>query len=93
MSNNKLYTLSYFRNRLLQEKISSKILINDFSPNDERYWMISIYDDLKIICTCYKNSDEFFFEFFDGKQNIKLTRYFRTDSMKVIIDFLKTLKE
>ena len=93
MSKNKLYTLSYFRNRLLQNGISSKILINNFTEEDDRRWMISIYDDLKIICVCYKNNDIFYFEFFDGKQTIKLNQLIQTESMKVIIEFLQNHRD
>ena len=90
---NKLYTLSYFRKRLNEVGVSSKILINDYSENDKRYWTISIDDKLKILCTCIKYSDsdgtiKSEFHFSDSKQNFKMDMVRVTASMEDIISML-----
>lgn len=88
---NKIYTLSYFRKRLLDNNIPSIRLINSFEKDDPRYWMILICPGKNnIICTCYKTSpDKFFFKF-----NTK-TREFQLEalSMEVVIDLLKKQTE
>jgi hypothetical protein len=88
MSNNNLYTLSYFRQRLHNAGISSKILTNKFDEADKRYWMISIFEKEKVICTCFKTDDDFYFEFSDGKNKLKQNYILRTLSMNVVIKFI-----
>lgn len=89
MNNNKLYTLSYFRKRLLDEKIKSKVLVRTYTKDDNRYWTISMFIDLNIFCTCFRVEDDVYFEFWDGTNNI-LNRSIRTKSMQVIITSIKT---
>lgn len=91
MSHNKLYTLSYFRKRLFNAGYSSKILIDRF--DDSRYWMISIGDVAKIICVCYKDGENYYFELFDGKNKIKQNMIIHTQSMNVITEALNELRE
>lgn len=89
---NKLYTLSYFRKRLSEINLMSKVLISKYPPNDSRYWTISISIDHMIFCTCYKKEDDFYFEFWDGNNNIKTNRYvIKTKSMNVIIEYLNSI--
>lgn len=96
MSKNKLYTLGYFRKRLKDANIESKILIDTFPQNDTRKWMISIFKDLSIICTCLKtiegeNTNQFYF--CDHGQKVKPFNYIlKTDSFNVIIEFLQGFK-
>lgn len=85
---NKLYTLSYFRKRLHSASIGSKILIKNYEiDNDERYWSITLFPKThNIFCTCYKKEREFWFEFWDGCNNIKNETIIKTKSMNIIID-------
>ena len=93
---NNLYTLSYFRKRLLQEGYTSKILIKDYEKEDVRYWTISIDPKLKILCTCYKflteDGENVFFEFWDGYNKIKMRQTLNTKSMNVIINYLDGIR-
>jgi hypothetical protein len=91
MSTNKLYTLSYFRKRLLDSKIKSRIIIDKFSDNDSRYWSIIIDPNKSnIACTCYKkSSDEFKFMFQIPNGN---TVSLKTLSMDVIINTINENK-
>jgi hypothetical protein len=89
---NNLYTVGYFRNRLRTVGIHSKILFNKFKEDDKRYWIISIFDDLNIICICKRDFDnEFIFEFSDSKQKIQNTTSIKTKSFQEILNFLLTL--
>jgi hypothetical protein len=88
MSKNKLYTLSYFRQRLFAAGIESKILIKKYIEEDSRYWTISIFKDKCIFCTCFKNNGEPSFEFWDGANYVKNKTTIRTKSMNVIIQSL-----
>ena len=89
MSNNHLYTRGYFRKRLLEAGITSKILLGNYREGDSRYWTLSLFGDDNIFCTCHKNDkDEYYFEFWDGWQKIKNTHIIRTESMNVIISQL-----
>lgn len=92
---NKLYTLSYFRKRLRDSGITSKILIDSYTETDQRYWTISIDPSKKIICTCFKYTEndviQFNFNFSDGNQNLPIDRNIKTESMNVIIDELKKI--
>jgi hypothetical protein len=90
---NNLYTLGYFRKRLLGEGFTSKILINDFSEKDGRYWTISIDTELKIFCTCFREDDEISFEFWDGGNRIMNKFIVKTSSMNVIIHNLNTFRD
>ena len=88
---NNLFTLSYFRKRLKDENIDCKVLVKNFSSNDNRYWSVSIFEDLNIFCTCYKDDSACHFLFSDGNQNIKIDKGIKTESMNVILDFLKNI--
>ena len=85
MSNNHLYTLGYFRKRLIEAGITSKILVSKYAESDCRYWTISIGNDKHIFCTCYKNDFDVMFEFWDGRQRIQHLYLMQTQSMNVII--------
>ena len=97
MSKNKLYTLGYFRKRLKDSNIESKILIDKYPDSDSRKWTISIFKELSIFCTCLKNvegenQNEFFF--CDLGQKVKPINFIiKTDSLNVIIEFLQNLKK
>ena len=97
MSKNKLYTLGYFRKRLKDAGIESRILVNIYPETDNRKWTICIYKDLNVFCTCMKPvkqelGNEFFFS--DLGQKIKQLNFsIKTDSLNVIIDYLKSVKE
>lgn len=93
MSKNKLYTLGYFRQRLKLAGLWSKILIDKFSADDKRYWAISIDKDLQIFCICYKTHNDYYFEFIDGHQRCTMNIKIRTESMDVILEFLKDCKK
>jgi len=83
---NKLYTLSYFRNRLFAAGIESKILIKNYPENDTRYWTICLFKDYCIYCTCYKyDSESYSFEFWDGGNLIHNRKIIKTLSMNIII--------
>lgn len=82
---NKLYTLSYFRKRLFAAGIESKILIRSFPEGDKRYWMISIFKDKCILCTCYKTGQDYSFEFWDGGNDMTRKTILKCMSMNVII--------
>lgn len=88
---NNIYTLSYFRKRLFESGISSKILINKFERSP-RYWMCSIYPDIQLICTCFKHEKDFWLSFSDGKNRLSIDHIIKTESMNVIIDWLKNFK-
>lgn len=90
---NNLYTLGYFRKRLLADGFTSKILINDFSDVDGRYWTISIDSELKIFCTCFKEDGDLSFEFWDGGNRIPGKFVVKTKSMNVIINHLNSIKD
>jgi len=92
MPNNKLTTLGYFRQRLFASRISSKILLTDFLPTDKRKWMISIFSDKRIICTCIVENNEGLFKFQDESLLLKTAYTIKTDSMNVIIKFLLDLE-
>lgn len=84
---NKIYTLSYFRKRLIDNQIPSIRLINSFEATDTRYWMILICPGKdNIICTCYKKSpEEFYFKLCTRNGEYKLL----TLSMDTIIEMIK----
>lgn len=85
MSNNKLYTLGYFKYRLKESGLVCKDLIREFEEGDKRYWMICICPkSFNIICTCYRNDEETEFVFSDGKQHIIPDLIIKTSSMEVI---------
>ena len=88
---NKLYTLSYFRKRLSETNLMSKVLISAYPKNDNRYWTISISIDHMIFCTCYKKEDDVYFEFWDGDNVIKNRCVIKTKSMNVIIEYLNSI--
>ena len=92
MSNNKLYTLSYFRKRLKESDIPSKRLINEFEENDSRYWSILIDPSNKnLICTCYKFPDG---NFHFSLQTENYTNFeIKTLSMEVIVKALSQILE
>ena len=90
---NNLYTLSYFRKRLKDAGINAKILIENYSEQDIRYWTICISEELNIICTCFKYLDEddnqiVKFHFSDGNQLFVFDKTIQTESMNVIIEIL-----
>jgi len=85
---NNLYTLSYFRKRLLEAGITSKILIKDYPDADPRYWTVSIFGDKHIMCTCIKERNDIKFEFWDYGVHIGNNRVIKTKSMNVIISSL-----
>jgi hypothetical protein len=95
---NNLYTLSYFRKRLRDSNIKSKILIgsDSYSKEDKRYWTILI-DPKKtnLFCTCFNYEDDegkhVYFSFDDGKQKLVANNIIKTKSMQVIINFIKDL--
>lgn len=93
MAKNKIYTLSYFRKRLKDSDITSKILCDTYF--DKRYWTISIDNKLRIQCTCFKYEDngelEYYFYFTDGRQKILMDKIIKTDSMNVIISYIQTI--
>jgi hypothetical protein len=91
MSKNKLYTLSYFRKRLKDANISSIVLLDKYDECDYRYWSISIDNIRNILCTCMKHEDEYYFVFSDCRQHILNNKIIKTESMNVIIEFLKTV--
>jgi len=97
MAKNKLSTLGYFRKRLRDAGIESKVLIKDYIESDKRKWTISIYKDLSIICTCSKTNsanDHNFFNFNDFGQYVNpINTVFSTDSFNVIEKFLKDIRE
>jgi len=84
MNNNHLFTLSYFRKRLFDEDILTKVLIKNYSREDSRYWTISIHPERQIFCTCFRDGERFWFEFSDGKNLLKNSLRIETLSMKVI---------
>ena len=90
---NKLYTLSYFKKRLKDSGIISKPIIREFDKNDKRYWLLSIDPKHKILCTCFKytenNEMKYSFRFSDGHQRIPIDKTITTESMLVIINELK----
>jgi len=90
---NKLYTLSYFRKRLLSANISSRILIKTYVvEEDPRYWTLTLFPKThNIFCTCYKQDTEFWFELWDGGNKLKNELTIRTKSMNVIIDNVYSL--
>jgi len=82
---NNLYTLGYFRHRILSAGIPSKIIVKKYADNDDRYWTISLFGEKHVFCTCYKVDSEFWFEFWDGNNIIKNKRIIKTQSINVII--------
>jgi hypothetical protein len=88
---NNLYTLSYFRKRLLSGNLTSKILVNDYEETDRRYWTISIGSE-KIFCTCFREGTSNRFEFWDGGNLLQGRRSISTKSMNVVIDFIQGLR-
>lgn len=88
---NNLYTLGYFRKRLLASGLTSQILIKNYDESDRRYWTISIGKVANIFCTCYKKDDVIEFEFWDGGKLIKNKHLITTQSMNVIVNFLLSL--
>ena len=88
---NKIYTLSYFRKRLLDNKIKSTIIVGKYPTNDVRYWTVLIGpNSYKMICTCRKNSSS------EYNFNIQIPNgnsvTLRTKSMEVISDFINDNK-
>ena len=97
-SNNKLYTLSYFRKRLWEVGVETEIIVRDYIDSDKRYWTILIDPDLKIHCTCIKYTDsegnnKCEFHFSDSKQNFKMDMVRVTNSMEDIIAMLSNVLE
>jgi hypothetical protein len=92
---NKLYTLSYFRKRLRDAGITSKVLIDSYTEGDKRYWTISIDPENRILCTCFKYTEDnilkFYFNLSDGNQNLPIDKTIKTESMNVIIEILKKI--
>ena len=93
---NKLYTLSYFRKRLRDANLTSKVLIDSYKGEaDKRYWTISIDPEKRIFCTCFKYIEEdeivFNFKFSDENQSLPIDRTITTESMMVIIEELKKI--
>ena len=83
---NKLYTLSYFRKRLHDNKIPTNILLK--YDNEIRYWTILVYPNKeKLLITCYKNNSEYWFTFYYKDITTKII----TKSMEVIINQIKDL--
>jgi len=95
MSNNKLYTLSYFRKRLKDVNIPSIVFVKEYELKDSRKWTISLFGKKHIFCTCMKEQTTFgtTFEFSDGGNYYKNRWFFCTESMQVIIEHLKKLQE
>ena len=89
ITNNNLFTLSYFRKRLFDAEIPSRVLIRNYQKEDKRYWTISIDQEKQIFCTCFRDGEEFWFEFQDGKNQITNPLIIKTLSMKVIINQVK----
>jgi hypothetical protein len=95
-SNNKLYTLSYFRKRLKDAGIYARILVRSYGEGDKRYWTIAIGEQYIIMCTCFNYADEsgdqvVLFKFSDGNQKMIIDRNIQTESMNVIIEMLEKL--
>lgn len=92
---NKLYTLSYFRKRLRDAGITSKVLVNSYKEGDRRYWTISIDPEKRIWCTCFKYIEDgvikYKFKFSDGNQHLPLDRTLSTESMPIIIKALQNI--
>lgn len=90
-SSNKLYTLSYFRKRLLDSGIKSVKVVEKYSDTDARYWTLLIDpNQSSLICTCYKrSSDDFKFTFLIPNGNIITVK---TLSMDVIINTINENK-
>lgn len=90
---NNLFTLSYFRKRLKDAGISSKVLIDNYDENDKRYWTVSIDKTKRIMCTCFRYEEEgnqtIRFMFSDGKQNLPIDKSYQTESMIIILEMLK----
>jgi hypothetical protein len=82
---NKLYTLGYFRKRLMDAGIKSDVIVKKYPERDSRYWTLSLCGDRYLFCTCHKTDDECYFEFWDGGQIIQARRIVKTQSMNVVI--------
>ena len=89
MSNNKLYTRSYFCKRLKESTINhSEVIV--YENESSRKWTLLIFPTKhNILCTCHKEGEDFWFRF-ETSENQNLI--VKTKSMKVIIDFLKNLE-
>lgn len=90
---NNLYTLSYFRKRLKDANIHARVIVDNYSETDKRYWTICISEELNIMCTCFKYLDEddnqvVKFHLSDGNQRLVLDKHIQTESMNVIIEIL-----
>jgi len=93
MSKNKLYTLSYFKKRLIDAGYHVKVLIPKFlKKGDDRKWLISIMSEHKhypIFCLCIKKEDEYRYLITDN--NLFMDREIMTSSMNVIINNIREL--
>lgn len=78
MSNNKLYNVSYFTKRLKDLGYTTEILFTRYHILDKRKWTILLGPNVSsILITCYIiNTDEYYFEVYDGgiylENNIKI---------------------
>ena len=89
MAKNNLYTLSYFRKRLFENDIKSIRLVDKYFPEETRRWTILMYpNDKNVLCTCYKDNNEFWFVLQTKTQSNYIIR---TKSMNIIIDAVSTL--
>ena len=85
MSNNKLYTRSYFVKRLRENGIRVDTIIRQFDPADIRYWSIITKDISNIQITCYKKSSSEYYFKLDVPNGNKLF----IDTPRSIFDIIK----
>jgi hypothetical protein len=97
VSRNKLYTLSYFRKRLHEVGVTTRVIEDNYNDGDRRYWTLSIdSEDLRIFCTCIRFTNPegesvCQFHFSDCKQKFKMDMTRDTVSMEDILTMLSNI--
>jgi hypothetical protein len=97
MAKNKLYTLSYFCKRIIEQGFDVIKLNIPYAENDLRKWTIVVNKNksdykMNVLITCFKNEEtkEFCFKF-QGQR--KKEFILETLTMNLIIDILKKAME
>ena len=97
MAKNKLYTLSYFKKRIIEHGFDVTKLNIQYESNDLRKWTIVVNKHksnykMNILITCFKNekTKEFSFKFQGQRQKEFILE---TLTMNLIIEILKKAME
>ena len=93
MAKNKIYTPSYFVKRLIESGYNVRRVFNDFGEHDSRRWTMVVNPGQEsVFVTCYTNKEELHdrvFEFNDGGKYIPKNFQLYTESIEVIINYLR----